>query len=96
MALIQGDQNIMSNIMSNLTKFGKVVLVETIVPESPSTDIVTKNTLVFDITLFNLIPGAKERSMEEFKELATKAGFTTFKLVCCAYSYWVMELHKGN
>ncbi|XWS58548.1 hypothetical protein CRYUN_Cryun08bG0043500 [Craigia yunnanensis] len=86
---------LLKNCYNALPEFGKVVVVESIMPESPMTDIVTKNTLIFDICLFNVVPGAKERTKEEYKALARKAGFTTFKLVCCAYSYWVMEFHKN-
>ncbi|XVE62538.1 hypothetical protein DITRI_Ditri06bG0125600 [Diplodiscus trichospermus] len=43
----------------------------------------------------DLLPGAKERTEEDYKAMASKAGFTTFKLVFCAYNYWVMELHKN-
>ncbi|XVF30756.1 hypothetical protein REPUB_Repub16aG0086000 [Reevesia pubescens] len=87
---------VLKNCYNAIPKFGKVVIVESIVPESPMTDVVTKNTLVRDINLFNVVPGAKERTKDEFEALATKAGFTTFKLVCYAYSYWVMEFHKNN
>ncbi|XVE62540.1 hypothetical protein DITRI_Ditri06bG0125800 [Diplodiscus trichospermus] len=93
------DDNLCMKLLQNcynaLPGSGKVVVVELILPESPMTDIVSQDTLISDIGVFNLIPGAKERTKEEFKALATKAGFTTFKIVCCAYSYWVMEFHKN-
>ncbi|WRX25288.1 O-methyltransferase domain - like 10 [Theobroma cacao] len=72
---------LLKNCYNALPKFGKVVVVELIVPESPVTDVVTKNTLTLDICLFNVIPGAKERTKEEYEALARKAGFSTFKLV---------------
>ncbi|OMO70422.1 O-methyltransferase, family 2 [Corchorus olitorius] len=86
---------LLKNCYNALPEFGKVVVVETILPESPSTDIVTKNNMMIDMSMFNILPGAKERTKEQYKAMATKVGFTTFKLVCCAYGYWVMELHKG-
>ncbi|XP_021282827.1 caffeic acid 3-O-methyltransferase-like [Herrania umbratica] len=86
---------LLRNCYNALPKFGKVVAVESIVPESPMTDIVTKNTLTLDICLFNVVPGAKERTKEEYKALARKAGFSTFKFVCRAYGYWAMEFHKN-
>ncbi|XP_022747008.1 caffeic acid 3-O-methyltransferase-like [Durio zibethinus] len=85
---------LLKNCYNALPEVGKAVVVESIVPELPMTDNVTKNTLTFDILLFNVV-GAKERTEEEYKALARKAGFTTFKLVCCAYGYWVMEFHKN-
>ncbi|KAK9233151.1 hypothetical protein WN943_023400 [Citrus x changshan-huyou] len=35
-----------------------------------------------------------ERTIEELKALATKAGFTAVKLVCRAYCFWLVELYK--
>ncbi|XP_017976302.1 PREDICTED: caffeic acid 3-O-methyltransferase-like isoform X1 [Theobroma cacao] len=86
---------LLKNCYNALPKFGKVVVVELVVPESPMTDIVTKNTLTLDAGLFIVVPGAKERTKEEYEALAKKAGFSTFRLVCRAYSYWVMEFHKS-
>ncbi|WRX25289.1 O-methyltransferase domain - like 10 [Theobroma cacao] len=86
---------LLKNCYNALPKFGKVVVVELVVPESPMTDIVTKNTLTLDAGLFIVVPGAKERTKEEYEALAKKAGFSTFRLVCRAYSYWVMEFHKN-
>ncbi|KAK2638302.1 hypothetical protein Ddye_026097 [Dipteronia dyeriana] len=39
-------------------------------------------------------PGAKERTKEEFRALAAAAGFSSLKIVCRVYCYWVFELHK--
>ncbi|OMO70437.1 O-methyltransferase, family 2 [Corchorus olitorius] len=86
---------LLKNCYNALPEFGKVIVVESIVPECPSTDIVSKNSSICDISLFTLVLGAKERTMEEYKAMATKVGFTTFEVVCCAYGYWVIELHKG-
>lgn len=79
----------------SLPKSGKVILVESIVPELPETDTVTKTILQRDIALFLILPGAKERTKQEFETMAKEAGFATLKFVCCAYNYWVMELHKN-
>ncbi|XVE63056.1 hypothetical protein DITRI_Ditri06bG0169100 [Diplodiscus trichospermus] len=86
---------LLKNCYNALPEFGKVVVVESILPEEPTTDSGSQATLAVDIIGFNLLPGAKERTEEEYKALASKAGFTTFKLVCCAYNYWLMEFHKN-
>ncbi|OMO70440.1 O-methyltransferase, family 2 [Corchorus olitorius] len=78
---------LLKNCYNALPEFGKVIVVESI-------DIVSKNTSICDISLFTLVPGAKERTMEEYKAMATIVGFTSFELVCCAYGYLVIELHK--
>ncbi|XP_022718854.1 caffeic acid 3-O-methyltransferase-like [Durio zibethinus] len=78
-----------------LPQSGKIVLVEALIPEVPKTDIVTKTILQRDLGLLHILPGAKERTKQEFEALAKQAGFASFKLVCRAYNHWVMELHKS-
>ncbi|MBA0737468.1 hypothetical protein Gogos_010931, partial [Gossypium gossypioides] len=38
------------------------------------------------------IPGAKERTKQEFEALVKQAGFSSLKIVCRAYCHWVMEI----
>ncbi|XP_022747347.1 caffeic acid 3-O-methyltransferase-like [Durio zibethinus] len=63
---------LLKNCYNALPEVGKVVVVESIAPELPMTDNVTKNTLTFDIFLLNVLDGAKERTEEEYKALARK------------------------
>nr|QTZ19620.1 caffeic acid 3-O-methyltransferase-like protein [Bixa orellana] len=86
---------LLKNCFEALPEDGKVISVESVVPEFPSTDLVTQNVHKFDISMFQSIPGAKERTQEEFETLAKKAGFKSLRLVCRAHSYWVMELLKN-
>ncbi|XP_022718855.1 caffeic acid 3-O-methyltransferase-like [Durio zibethinus] len=85
---------LLRNCHEAVAENGKVILVESIVPELPMTDLVTIATVNLDLGLLQLVPGARERTKKEFEKLATEAGFTTLKLVCRAYNYWVMELYK--
>ncbi|KAH9685696.1 Flavone 3'-O-methyltransferase 1 [Citrus sinensis] len=74
---------ILKNCYDALPESGKVIIVESIVPESSQISI-----------MYNLFPGAKERTMEEFNALAIGAGFGTIKVICRAYCYWVIEFYK--
>ncbi|XVE62542.1 hypothetical protein DITRI_Ditri06bG0126000 [Diplodiscus trichospermus] len=79
----------------SLPESGKVVIVESMVLDLPETDILTQTVLQRDLALFHILPGARERTKQEFENLAKAAGFTTLKLVSRAYNFWVMELHKN-
>jgi caffeic acid 3-O-methyltransferase len=77
----------------SLPETGKVIIVESVVPEFPENNLESK--LVLQMDMFMLCgPGAKERTMTEFEVLARAAGFTTVKPVCCVCTLWVIELHK--
>ncbi|XVE62544.1 hypothetical protein DITRI_Ditri06bG0126200 [Diplodiscus trichospermus] len=86
---------LLKNCYDALSDCGKVILMEFIVPQVPMTDLVTTTTLGYDLAMFHVLPGAKERTMKEFEALATEAGFTSLKFLCRAYNYWVMELYKN-
>ncbi|TYJ24143.1 hypothetical protein E1A91_A08G240800v1 [Gossypium mustelinum] len=79
-----------------LPKNGRIVSVEAIIPEVPETDIISKTILERDIVLFHILPGAKERTKQEFEALTKQAGFSSLKIVCRAYNHWVMEICKAD
>lgn len=85
---------ILKNCYDALPEFGKVIVVDSLIPESLETDILSRFVYLLDIQMYTVIPGAKERTVEELKALATKAGFTVVKLVCRGYSCWLVELYK--
>ncbi|XP_017976311.1 PREDICTED: caffeic acid 3-O-methyltransferase [Theobroma cacao] len=85
---------LLKNCYDAISESGKVIILESILPELPMTDLVTTTTLNLDLGLVHLLPGAKERTKKEFETLARDAGFPTLKLVCRAYNYWVIELSK--
>ncbi|XVF06639.1 hypothetical protein REPUB_Repub06bG0067300 [Reevesia pubescens] len=78
-----------------LPENGKIILVEALIPEVPQNDIVTKTILQQDLGLLHVLPGAKERTKQEFEALAKQVGFTSLKLVCRAYNFWVIEIYKN-
>ncbi|XP_039040754.1 caffeic acid 3-O-methyltransferase-like [Hibiscus syriacus] len=79
-----------------LSKNGKIVSIEAILSDVPQTDIITKTTFQRDVYLCHVLPGAKERTKQEFETLAKQAGFSSLKVVCRAYNYWVMEIYKSG
>ncbi|KAH9718191.1 Flavone 3'-O-methyltransferase 1 [Citrus sinensis] len=85
---------ILKNCYDALPEFGKVIVVDSLIPEPLETDIFSRFVYLLDIQMYTVFPGAKERTAEELKALATKAGFTAVKLVCRAYSWWLVELYK--
>ncbi|KAK8564763.1 hypothetical protein V6N13_019916 [Hibiscus sabdariffa] len=78
-----------------LSNNGKIILVESIISEVPEKDIITKTIFQRDVFLLHILPGAKERTTKEFEALTKQAGFSSLKVVCRAYNYWVMEIHKN-
>ncbi|KAE8698875.1 Caffeic acid 3-O-methyltransferase 1 isoform 2 [Hibiscus syriacus] len=79
-----------------LPENGKIVSVESIVSDVPETDIITKTIFQREMALSQILPGAKERTEQEFKTLAKQAGFSSLKVVCRVYNHWVMEIYKAD
>ncbi|GMI67163.1 caffeate O-methyltransferase 1, O-methyltransferase 1, O-methyltransferase 3 [Hibiscus trionum] len=86
---------LLRNCYEAIPESGKVIILESIMPELPTTDVVTTTTTYFDVGMLLLCPGGKERTLKEFQTLATRVGFSALKPVCRAYNYWVMELFKN-
>ncbi|KAG7600275.1 Plant methyltransferase dimerization [Arabidopsis suecica] len=79
-----------------LPETGRIVVIEMIMPQEVSeTDLATKNTLCADLAMMSLTSGGKERTKEEFEDLAKKAGFKPPKIIYGAYSYWIIELYPN-
>ncbi|ESR45115.1 hypothetical protein CICLE_v10003323mg [Citrus x clementina] len=85
---------ILKNCYDALPESGKVIIVESVVPESPEFSSINRNILTLDIVMYDLFPQAKGRTAGEFKALAMAAGFGTIKVICRAYCYWVIEFYK--
>ncbi|TYH07727.1 hypothetical protein ES288_A08G256800v1 [Gossypium darwinii] len=91
-----GDDRCMKLCYDALPEKGKIVSVESIIPEIPETDVITKTIFQRDVALFHILPGAKERTKQELEALAKQAGFSSLKKVCPVYNMWVMEICKAN
>ncbi|THU47859.1 hypothetical protein C4D60_Mb09t20090 [Musa balbisiana] len=85
---------ILKNCWKALTENGKVIVVECILPIVPEPT--AKAQAVFQLDLYMLVctNGGRERSEEEFKDLAIEAGFPGFKAAHVFADTWVMEFTK--
>lgn len=75
---------------------GKVIICEYILPNPNETnpDMAGNSVVQFDISMM-IITGGKERTENEFKELALAAGFQDFRVAGAAYNVKIMELLKN-
>ncbi|XP_020547210.1 caffeic acid 3-O-methyltransferase 2-like [Sesamum indicum] len=85
---------LLKNCYKALSNKGKLIVMDYIFPDSPQTDFQAKYASAMDVIMSTKLKG-KERTKDEFKTLATKAGFVEFKVVCCVYGMWIMELVKS-
>ncbi|KAL3531119.1 hypothetical protein ACH5RR_010441 [Cinchona calisaya] len=88
-------QKLLENCFKASPDHGKVILVEAVLPETPDPDLLSKVGFQSDMSMMAINPGGKERTEKEFEALAKEAGFTAIKLMCRAYSDWVIELYKN-
>ncbi|PIA40021.1 hypothetical protein AQUCO_02500025v1 [Aquilegia coerulea] len=84
----------LKNCYEALPSDGKMIIVESIIPEFPETNLPTKHVFHGDSIMLAFNPGGKERTEKELGELSIGAGFVGFKLICCAFNSWVIELSK--
>ncbi|KAG8643097.1 caffeic acid 3-O-methyltransferase 1 isoform X2 [Manihot esculenta] len=86
---------ILKNCYDALPEGGKVIVVSHIMPRALDSSIATKYVCQLDVMMF-LFPGGKQRTEEEFKDLAKATGFSRFQLICyVAYdAVGVMEFYK--
>ncbi|OIT23733.1 PREDICTED: caffeic acid 3-O-methyltransferase-like [Nicotiana attenuata] len=85
---------LLKNCYKALPDNGKVIVVEAILPVKPDTDTAVVGVSQCDLIMMAQNPGGKERSEQEFRALATEAGFKGVNLICCVCNFWVMEFCK--
>ncbi|KAL8102009.1 hypothetical protein AgCh_033786 [Apium graveolens] len=88
---------LLKNCCNALPEFGKVVIVESVVPEYTNTGSSSnlRNVMDNDMVMLAINPGGKERSLKEFEVLAKESGFAAVELICKAAVYSVLEFHKN-
>ncbi|KAL0438072.1 UNVERIFIED_CONTAM: Caffeic acid 3-O-methyltransferase [Sesamum latifolium] len=84
---------LLKNCYEALADNGKVIVMDDILPDNLQTSVRAKYASALNAVMLTVLEG-KERTEDEFKALATKAGFTEFKVVCCVYGMWIMEFIK--
>ncbi|XP_019083667.1 PREDICTED: indole glucosinolate O-methyltransferase 4-like isoform X2 [Camelina sativa] len=86
---------ILRNCWTSLPEKGKVILVEMITPVEPKiNDTSSKIVFGMDMYMLTLCSGGQERSFPQIETLAFGSGFIRCEIICHAYSYSVIELHK--
>lgn len=85
---------LLKNCWEAVPNGGKVIIVESILPEVPDSSV--SSNIVYEQDLFMLAqnPGGKERTLKEYEALALKTGFSGCEVICCAYNSWVMQMQK--
>ena len=87
---------LLKNCYNALPEYGKVIIVELVVPEFKGISSSSKMNYVMDRDILMLVacPGGKERSFKEFRTLAKESGFATAKIICNAGVHNVLEFLK--
>ncbi|XP_027334048.1 anthranilate N-methyltransferase-like [Abrus precatorius] len=85
---------LLKNCHKAIPNDGKVIVVDSILPVLPEGTPVAKNGFQADLLMMTQNPGGKERTQNEFMELALGSGFSGIKFVCCVSGSWVMEFYK--
>ncbi|KAK9205085.1 hypothetical protein WN943_015351 [Citrus x changshan-huyou] len=85
---------LLKNCYKSIPEGGKVIVVESVLPELPETSTHSKINSLADVLVMTQYPGGKERTKHEFTTLATEAGFSGIRFVCFFYNLWVMEFYK--
>ncbi|KAK7338161.1 hypothetical protein VNO77_18761 [Canavalia gladiata] len=85
---------LLKNCYKAIPDDGKVIIVDAILSIVPETTVTAKRALGSDLIMMTQNPGGKERTQQEFIELAKRSGFGGIRFICCVSGYWVMEFHK--
>ncbi|GLJ55158.1 hypothetical protein SUGI_1183880 [Cryptomeria japonica] len=85
---------LLKNCHKALPENGKVIAVDSILPVAAETSSYAKQAFHVDLCMLAYNPGGKERTEEEFKDLAKATGFAGVKPICCVNGVWVIEFHK--
>lgn len=85
--------HLLQNCYKALSETGKVIVVDSIMPEEPATSLDNKYVSQCDNNMLT-ITGGKERTEKEFEALSKGAGFSNFRVACCVYATCVMECNK--
>nr|AFX98069.1 caffeic acid O-methyltransferase [Cunninghamia lanceolata]QBC40976.1 caffeic acid O-methyltransferase [Cunninghamia lanceolata] len=86
---------LLKNCHKALPEKGKVIAVDSILPVAAETSAYARQAFHVDLCMLAYNPGGKERTEEEFKDLAKATGFAGgVKPICCVNGVWVIEFHK--
>uniref|UniRef100_A0A0E0RFG7 O-methyltransferase domain-containing protein n=1 Tax=Oryza rufipogon TaxID=4529 RepID=A0A0E0RFG7_ORYRU len=93
-----GDEDcakILKNCYKALPAKGKVILVEYVLPASPEATLAAQEAFRLDVMMLNRLAGGKERTQQEFTDLAVDAGFSgDCKPTYIFTNVWALEFTK--
>ncbi|KAL6322172.1 hypothetical protein AAG906_005115 [Vitis piasezkii] len=85
---------LLKNCYKALPEHGKAIVVEGFLPEIPEGSASVQALCEGDLIMMTQNPGGRERTRQEFLDLAMAAGFAGIRFECLVYNYWVMEFFK--
>lgn len=85
---------ILKNCWKAVSDNGKVIIVDSILPESPESTARTHCVLHADMFMLLESPSGRERTEREFRALAKQSGFSGFNVLCNFSNAWIMEFSK--
>uniref|UniRef100_UPI003D18FC8F C-methyltransferase n=1 Tax=Rhododendron dauricum TaxID=880079 RepID=UPI003D18FC8F len=83
---------LLKNCYKALPDNGKIIAVERILPEMPNS--AGKGIFLMDLQMMTHHLGGRERTQQEYFDLAISAGFSGIRLECLVCNLWVIELYK--
>ncbi|KAJ9681002.1 hypothetical protein PVL29_020086 [Vitis rotundifolia] len=85
---------LLKNCYKALPEHGMAIVVEGFLPEIPERSASVQSLCKLDLIMMTQIPGGRERTRQEFLDLAMAAGFAGIRFECPVYNYWIMEFFK--
>ncbi|KAK3232366.1 hypothetical protein Dsin_004247 [Dipteronia sinensis] len=85
---------LLKNCYKAIPETGKVVVIDTVVPIAPEINNSAREISLMDVQMLLQLPGGKERTQEEYKTLATGAGFKGVNFECVVCDLSIMEFYK--
>ncbi|MED6198134.1 hypothetical protein PIB30_063053 [Stylosanthes scabra] len=85
---------ILKNCHKAIPNDGKVIVVDKVLPALPEQSDVAKMAFRFDVFMMIQTSKGKERTQQDFIDLAKASGFSTIRFVCSVSTFWVMEFYK--
>ncbi|PKA55768.1 Caffeic acid 3-O-methyltransferase [Apostasia shenzhenica] len=85
---------ILKNCWKALPENGKVLIAEFVLPSVPKANLEAQVVHHIDLCMLAYTSGGKERTKEEFENLATEAGFTGLSITSTIVAFTIIELSK--
>ncbi|KAL9435360.1 hypothetical protein AB3S75_021602 [Citrus x aurantiifolia] len=85
---------ILKNCYKAVPGNGKVIVMNSIVPEIPEVSSAARETSLLDVLLMTRDGGGRERTKKEYTELAIAAGFKGINFASCVCNLYIMEFFK--